>query len=72
MSRDENLLTYATSREAEILATLWEHGSYRAAAASLDLSHGTVSGALRRVRERAARQGYAPGHFDNGVEHLDG
>jgi hypothetical protein len=64
---DERLKEWATTREAEILDAIAEHGGQRAAARALGVGHATVEGAMERLRARASRQGYAPGHFTAGV-----
>lgn len=58
---------YATARELEFIAAIRQHGSERAASAALGHSQDTASKAMRRLRARAARQGYAPGHFEHGT-----
>lgn len=58
---------YATPRELEFIAAIRQHGSERAASAALGHSQDTASKAMRRLRARAARQGYAPGHFEHGT-----
>jgi hypothetical protein len=64
---DDNLSQWATPRQAQILAAIKEHGTQRAAAEALGLSHGTVGDSMRALKARAARQGYAPGHWTGGV-----
>ncbi len=59
---DSRLKEWATPREAEILDAIESAGSERKAAKKLGLSNGTVSGAVKRLKERAARQGYSPAH----------
>lgn len=58
---------YATPRELEFIAAIRQHGSERAASYALGHSQDTASKAMRRLRARAARQGYAPGHFESGA-----
>lgn len=58
---------YATPRELEFIAAIRKHGSERAASYALGHSQDTASKAMRRLRARAARQGYAPGHFEHGT-----
>lgn len=65
--RDEKLLEHATIRQAEVLRAYWEHGNQRAAAKALGINQSVVSTSLKRVQTRAAKAGYAPGHFVNGV-----
>lgn len=59
---DENLLKYATLRQAEILRALVENGSQRKTAKALGIAQSVVSATLTRVRAKAARQGHAPDH----------
>lgn len=58
---------YATPRELEFIAAIRKHGSERAASFAHGHSQDTASKAMRRLRARAARQGYAPGHFEHGT-----
>lgn len=58
---------YATPRELDFIAAIRQHGSERAASFALGHSQDTASKAMRRLRARAARQGYAPGHFEHGT-----
>lgn len=44
-----------------------EHGSTRKAAAALGLNNRTIDAAMQAVKAKAARAGYAPGHFEDGV-----
>lgn len=48
-------------------AILASDGNVRKAARSLGLHHKTVQRTLARVQAKAARGGYAPGHFEHGV-----
>lgn len=64
---DEGLLAYATETEARFLKAVNEHGGMRAAATALDINHTNIVGAIGRLRARAAREGFAPGHFEHGV-----
>lgn len=59
---DERLLAYATDSQAEAIRAVQEHGGYRAAARALGVDHSSLIHRVRRVRNRAARQGYAPEH----------
>lgn len=65
---DPRLLDYAQS-EAQRLAVeaIIKHGSNRKAAAALGCHRSNVDRALARVQANAARNGYAPGHWDDGV-----
>lgn len=62
-----NLRDFATPREIEYLDAIEKHGSQRAAALALGGSRGSLRGAMDTLKARAAKQGFAPGHFDAGV-----
>jgi hypothetical protein len=64
---DPRLLDYATPRQKEYLEAVDKHGSARKTEAALGLTRDTVSSSLRRLHKFAASQGYAPGHFTEGV-----
>jgi hypothetical protein len=64
---DESLKQWARDRQAEIIDAVNEHGSERKAAIALNICSGTISGAIGRVRAKAATQGYAP---DNDMVHV--
>lgn len=64
---DPKLLEYATERQRQILLAVEEHGSQRAAAEALGLAHGTVGDLVAAAKKKAARAGYAPGHWTGGV-----
>ena len=64
---DSKLLEHCTERQREILLAVEEHGTQRAAAEALGLAHGTVGDIVAAAKKRAARQGYAPGHWTGGV-----
>lgn len=64
---DEGLRKYATEREAEYLDLIAEHGSSSAVERALGLSNDAVRKCIRRLKARAAREGYAPGHFVSGT-----
>lgn len=57
------LRTWATVRQLEILDALEKHGSQRATARALGLSKGTISHSLESLKARAARAGYSPEHY---------
>ena len=57
----------ATLRQAEYIKAIEEHGSINKAAKALGLSRGTVANALDSLSRRAAREGHAPGHFEQGT-----
>lgn len=67
MERDEKLLDFATKRQAEVLQSVWKYGSQSAAAKAMGIKPHSVSGILSQLKKRAARLGYAPGHFSNGT-----
>ncbi|MGQ3289028.1 hypothetical protein [Sphingopyxis sp.] len=60
MPRDENLLKYATPRQAAYLETVWSAGSISAAAEIMGINRGTVGRGIREVEQKAAADGYAP------------
>jgi len=57
---------YATPRQIELIAAIRLHGSENAANAALGMANDKVSASMRRLRERAAKQGYAP---ESGIDH---
>lgn len=59
---DIELLTYATEAQAVAIRAVHEHGSARAAAAHIGISHQAITAAIARVRANAAQRGYAPEH----------
>lgn len=62
------LLPYAANaRQTKILEAVIAHGSQRKAATALDLAQSGVSTAITAVKLQAARAGFAPGHFEDGV-----
>ncbi len=64
---DPKLYVYATGGERKIMNAVLKHGSSIAAAKKLKMHRSTVDRALLRISTNAARAGYAPGHFNNGV-----
>lgn len=64
---DPALKEWATPRQAEILDKINEVGTKLGAARALGVSHNCVWVAMRNVQRKAARDGYAPGHFQSGV-----
>jgi hypothetical protein len=56
-----------TDRQREIIEAIIRTGSQRKAATELGINQNAVFQALDTVRKRAARNGYAPGHFTAGV-----
>jgi len=64
---DEALYQFATEVERKHLDAVKQYGGSRAAEKALGLGNDTVSKAVRRLKARAAKHGYAPGHFGHGV-----
>lgn len=64
---DAKLRELATTRQREYLDALATHKTVSAAARALGVSRGTIHNLLEGLKQRAARQGFAPGHFVNGV-----
>lgn len=67
MALDEGLKAFATERQWELMSAAEEHGSYAKAAPHVGASAGNIGDAVRSVKAKAARAGYAPGHFEHGV-----
>jgi len=67
MEIDPKLLDYCTSRQREILEAIIAQGDCKKASLSLGLNIGNASATLANVRAKAAKNGYAPGHFDQGT-----
>ena len=67
MTVDPKLYEYANERQAECLRALEEAGSKRGAARLLGIDNANVVRAIKRVEAKAARAGYAPGHWKDGV-----
>jgi hypothetical protein len=64
---DEALFAFATDVQAKYLRAINEHGSGGAAAKALGVDKSAVNNARVAVLRKAARAGYAPGHFVDGV-----
>ena len=60
MKLDESLLRFATEREAEYIKAINRTGSQSKAAKDQGVNDRTLTRALAKVRERAAKQGYSP------------
>lgn len=58
----EALLDFATENEATCIRALIKHDTYRAAAKALGKNNGAFQSAIRTVKRRAARRGFAPEH----------
>ena len=63
----EALKPYATPRQLEYLEAVIKYGSRRKGAAAIGANYRRMQEALARLREAAARQGHAPGHWNSGV-----
>lgn len=64
---DERLKDWATERQAALIDAINEHKSLSAAARALNWDLANASRSLLGLRRRAAQQGYAPGHWEQGV-----
>lgn len=64
---DPNLREFATASELKYMDAVEQHRGARAAGKALGVSHQAISAAIDRLKRRAARKGYAPGHFVSGV-----
>lgn len=65
---DPKLREYGNDVQKKHFDAYVEHGSYLKAARALGLkSKNAVQDSIARLARSAARQGYAPGHFDSGV-----
>lgn len=62
MDVDNNLRSWATIRQIELLDAIEKHGTIRKAATALGIARGTVSNAVIALKRRAAKMGYAPEH----------
>ena len=62
-----NLLDYCkTERQREVIAAYQDSGSSTNAAKALGTSDRTIRKTVQRVKEYAAKKGYAPGHWEDG------
>ncbi len=59
---DENLLSWASPRQAEYLKAVNEHGSIRKAAKALGLNNTSIKRSLDGLKIKAAQRGYSPAH----------
>lgn len=64
---DPKLYEYASHRQREFLEAVESHGTAVAAERALGLANDVVGRSIRRLKAYAARQGYAPGHFEHGI-----
>lgn len=67
MTDFKELRTWATVRQLEYIEAIEANGGYRQAARKLGVNHETVRESIKSLEKKAARQGHAPGHFQNGV-----
>jgi hypothetical protein len=71
MKPDAELRSWATVRQLEYLDAIEKHGSNRKAAKALGVTPSSIDRSMMLLRNKAAaeraRQGHAPGHFDDGV-----
>lgn len=67
MRFDPRLLEYATPRQKEYIELLEGFPSFRSAELQQGLTLDTIASSIRRLMKYAASQGYAPGHFEQGV-----
>lgn len=56
-----------TPRQAQVIDAVIETGSQEKAAQKLGVTKNAVFESLQGAKNRAARQGHAPGHFEGGV-----
>ena len=64
---DPELRQYATPRELEYLDAIEQNKGIRAAGRALGVAQSSVQDAITKLKARAAKKGYAPGHFTAGV-----
>lgn len=64
---DPKLKEYAQGNQAAMVDAVNEHGGFRAAARALGIDNANIVKAIGRLKRRAAREGYAPGHWSDGV-----
>lgn len=64
---DDGYRPFATDKQWGYVEALRLHGSHRKTAETLNIHHATIDNAIRAIRAKASKGGYAPGHFDNGV-----
>ncbi len=64
---DPALREWATARQLEFIDRTEQLGSYAKAEKDLGLCQGAIYRAIKRLKKRAAREGYAPGHWQDGA-----
>lgn len=62
MNVDPKLREWATPRQLQVIDAIEKHGSHRAAAAALGMSHGSVGDSMAGLKSRAAKHGWSPDH----------
>jgi hypothetical protein len=62
MTFDNQLRSYATVRQLEIIDAIEKYGSHRKAAKALNVAKSTVQAAVDGLRRRASVQGWSPQH----------
>lgn len=67
MTVDPKLKDYATPRQVQVIDAVIETGTQEKAAQKLGVTKNAVFESLQAVKKKAARAGYAPGHWDDGV-----
>lgn len=63
----EALKDGATAKQSELIDAVIRRGSACAAARELGVDNSYISSTIRKLQKRAARNGHAPGHWDDGV-----
>jgi hypothetical protein len=66
-SLPEELKQWATPTQARYLDAVNQHGSLRKAAAALGVAYNAAQESISRLQKKAARAGFAPGHWNDGV-----
>jgi hypothetical protein len=64
---DPRLADFASDRQKEYIAAVNLHGSYKAAARALGVSHDRPRDSIETLKKKAASEGYAPGHWVGGT-----
>jgi len=67
MEIDPKLKEWATTRQVEIIDAIAEHKTIAKAARVLGVARATIQESMKALKARAARLGYAPGHFQSGT-----
>lgn len=67
MNIDPKLREYATEHELKCLDMVAKHGNFSAAGRAMGTTRQSIQGSIARLQKRAAKHGYAPGHFVSGT-----